>query len=104
MPSPTCPTSRSSSRRPSPARRRRWSRSRSPPGVGWIYQYAVVDRSNRHDHAQLRALQDWFLKYELRAVPGVSEVASLGGMTKQYQVTVDPNRLRAYRLTLSQVR
>ncbi len=73
-------------------------------GVGWVYQYVLVDRSNRHDHAQLRSLQDWFLKYELRAVPGVSEVASLGGMTKQYQVTVDPNRLRAYRLTLAQVR
>ncbi len=73
-------------------------------GVGWIYEYALVDRSNRHDLAQLRSLQDWFLKYELRAVPGVSEVASVGGMTRQYQVTVDPNRLRAYRLTLAQVR
>ena len=73
-------------------------------GVGWVYQYALVDRSNRHNHAQLRSLQDWFLKYELRALPGVAEVASLGGMTKQYQVTLDPDRLRAYRLTLSQVR
>ena len=73
-------------------------------GVGWIYEYALVDRSNRHDLAQLRSLQDWFLKYELRAVPGVSEVASVGGMTRQYQVTVDPNRLRAYHLTLAQVR
>ena len=73
-------------------------------GVGWIYEYALVDRSNRHDLAQLRSIQDWFLKYELRAVPGVSEVASVGGMTRQYQVTVDPNRLRAYHLTLEQVR
>jgi Cu(I)/Ag(I) efflux system membrane protein CusA/SilA len=73
-------------------------------GVGWVYQYALVDRSGRHDIAQLRALQDWFLKYELRTVPGVAEVASVGGMVKQYQVIVDPARLRAYRLTLADVR
>jgi Cu(I)/Ag(I) efflux system membrane protein CusA/SilA len=69
-----------------------------------VYEYALIDRSNRHDHAQLRSLQDWFLKYELRAVPGVAEVASVGGMVKQYQVVIDPHRLRAYRLTLAQVR
>jgi len=67
-------------------------------GVGWIYEYALVDRSGRHDLAQLRALQDWFLKYELKTVPNVAEVASVGGMVKQYQVVLDPDRLRAYNL------
>ncbi|MEW6331504.1 MAG: CusA/CzcA family heavy metal efflux RND transporter [Pseudomonadota bacterium] len=69
-------------------------------GVGWVYEYALVDRSGKHDLAQLRSLQDWFLKYELRTVPGVAEVATVGGMVKQYQVIVDPVKLRAYRLTL----
>jgi Cu(I)/Ag(I) efflux system membrane protein CusA/SilA len=69
-------------------------------GVGWVYEYALVDRSGKHDLAQLRTLQDWFLKYELRTVPGVAEVATVGGMVKQYQVIVDPVKLRAYRLTL----
>ncbi len=73
-------------------------------GVGWVYEYALVDRTGRHDIAQLRAIQDWYLKYELQAVPGVAEVASVGGMVKQYQVVVDPARLRAYRLTLTEVR
>ena len=73
-------------------------------GVGWIYQYALIDRSGRHDIAQLRSLQDWFLKYELQTVPGVSEVATIGGMVKQYQVVVDPDRLRAYGLPLMTVR
>jgi len=73
-------------------------------GVGWIYEYALVDRTGRHDLSQLRAIQDWFLKYELRTVPGVSEVAAVGGMVKQYQIVVDPAKLRAYRLTLSDVR
>ena len=68
-------------------------------GVGWVYEYALVDRSGKHDLAQLRALQDWFLKYELKAVPNVAEVASLGGMVKQYQVVLDPARLRAYNIT-----
>src|SRR5688572_17113918 len=65
-------------------------------GVGWIYQYALVDRSGRHDLGELRALQDWFLKYELKALPNVAEVASIGGMVRQYQVVLDPDRLRAY--------
>jgi Cu(I)/Ag(I) efflux system membrane protein CusA/SilA len=65
-------------------------------GVGWIYQYALVDRSGRHDLGELRALQDWFLKYELKALPNVAEVASVGGMVRQYQVVLDPDRLRAY--------
>ncbi|RUQ40753.1 MAG: efflux RND transporter permease subunit [Candidatus Competibacteraceae bacterium] len=73
-------------------------------GVGWVYEYALVDRSGQHDLAQLRTLQDWFLKYELQAVDGVSEVATVGGMVKQYQVVLDPNRLRAYGLSLSMVR
>ncbi|MFO1323780.1 MAG: efflux RND transporter permease subunit [Burkholderiales bacterium] len=67
-------------------------------GVGWIYEYALVDTSGRHDLAELRALQDWFLKYELKAVPNVAEVASVGGMVRQYQIVLDPERLRAYRI------
>ena len=73
-------------------------------GVGWVYQYALVDRTGRHDLSQLRSLQDWFLKYELQTVPGVAEVATIGGMVQQYQVVVDPDRLRAFALTLGQVR
>jgi Cu(I)/Ag(I) efflux system membrane protein CusA/SilA len=73
-------------------------------GVGWIYQYALIDRTGGHDLAQLRTLQDWFLKFELQTVPGVSEVATIGGMVKQYQVVVDPNKLRAYDLSLSRIR
>ncbi|MDO9386468.1 MAG: efflux RND transporter permease subunit [Thiobacillus sp.] len=65
-------------------------------GVGWIYQYALVDRTGRHDLAQLRSLQDWFLKYELKTLPNVAEVASIGGMVKQYQVVLDPVQLAAY--------
>ena len=72
-------------------------------GVGWIYQYALIDRTGAHDLAELRTLQDWFLKYELQTVDGVSEVATIGGMVKQYQVVVDPNKLRAYDVTLSQI-
>jgi Cu(I)/Ag(I) efflux system membrane protein CusA/SilA len=65
-------------------------------GVGWIYQYALVDRSGKHDLGTLRALQDWFLKYELKAVANVAEVATVGGMVRQYQIVLDPARLRAY--------
>jgi len=65
-------------------------------GVGWIYQYALVDRSGRHDLGELRAVQDWYLKYELKSVPNVAEVASVGGMVRQYQIQLDPERLRAY--------
>ncbi|MCH2088312.1 MAG: efflux RND transporter permease subunit [Pseudoalteromonas sp.] len=70
-------------------------------GVGWIYLYALVDKTGKHDISQLRSLQDWFLKFELQTVPGVSEVASVGGMVKQYQVNVDPDKLRAYGIPLS---
>ncbi|HSG64608.1 MAG TPA: efflux RND transporter permease subunit, partial [Gammaproteobacteria bacterium] len=73
-------------------------------GVGWIYQYALVDRSGRHDLAELRSIQDWFLKFELQAVDGVSEVATVGGMVKQYQVLLEPDRLRAYGVTVEDVR
>ncbi len=72
-------------------------------GVGWVYLYALVDRTGRHDISQLRSLQDWFLKYELQTVAGVSEVAAIGGMVKQYQVTVDPQKLRAYDIPLSHI-
>jgi Cu(I)/Ag(I) efflux system membrane protein CusA/SilA len=72
-------------------------------GVGWIYNYALVDRSGRHDLAELRSLQDWFLKYELQTVPGVAEVATVGGMVRQYQVVVDPEKLRAFGIPLSRV-
>lgn len=72
-------------------------------GVGWVFEYALVDRSGKHDLAQLRALQDWFLKYELKAVPNVAEVASLGGMVKQYQVVLDPAKLRAFNITHGKV-
>ncbi|PAL19826.1 efflux RND transporter permease subunit [Sphingopyxis sp. GW247-27LB] len=68
-------------------------------GVGWIYEYALVDRTGRHDLAQLRSLQDWFLRFELKTIPGVAEVASIGGMVKQYQVVVDPQKLAAYGVT-----
>ena len=67
-------------------------------GVGWVYEYALIDRTGRLDLSQLRALQDWFLKYELKTVPNVSEVASLGGMVRQYQIVLDPNKLRAYNI------
>ncbi|MAT65800.1 MAG: CusA/CzcA family heavy metal efflux RND transporter, partial [Gammaproteobacteria bacterium] len=73
-------------------------------GVGWIFQYALVDRTGRHDLAQLRSLQDWFLKFELQTVEGVSEVATVGGMVRQYQVVVHPNRLRAYGIPLAQIK
>ena len=72
-------------------------------GVGWIYEYALVDRKGNHDLSQLRSIQDWFLKYELQTVPGVSEVATIGGMVKQYQVVVDPDQLRAYDIPISKI-
>jgi Cu(I)/Ag(I) efflux system membrane protein CusA/SilA len=73
-------------------------------GVGWIYEYALVDRSGNHDLADLRSIQDWHLRYELQTVPGVAEVASVGGHVRQYQVEVDPNQLAAFGLSLDQVR
>ncbi len=72
-------------------------------GVGWIYQYALVDRSGRQSLDQLRSLQDWFLRFELKTVPDVAEVASLGGMVRQYQIVLDPDKLAAYRITQTMV-
>ncbi|TYK65707.1 efflux RND transporter permease subunit [Colwellia echini] len=70
-------------------------------GVGWVYLYALIDKTGQHDLSQLRSLQDWFLKYELQTVKGVSEVTALGGMVKQYQIQVSPDKLRAYGIPLS---
>src|SRR3990172_4054578 len=73
-------------------------------GVGWVYQYVLEDPTGKHDLAQLRSIQDWYLRYQLQTVPGVAEVASIGGFVKQYQVVVDPNKLAAYNLPLSKVK
>jgi Cu(I)/Ag(I) efflux system membrane protein CusA/SilA len=72
-------------------------------GVGWVYQYALVDESGAHDLAQLRSLQDWYLRFQLASVPGVAEVSAVGGFVKQYQIEVDPNTLAAYRLPIKTV-
>jgi Cu(I)/Ag(I) efflux system membrane protein CusA/SilA len=72
-------------------------------GVGWIYEYALIDKSGRHDLAELRSYQDWNLRYALQSVPGVSEVAGIGGFQKQYQVTIDPNRLQTYGLSVMEM-
>jgi Cu(I)/Ag(I) efflux system membrane protein CusA/SilA len=72
-------------------------------GAGWVYEYAVIDRSHRHSLAELRSLQDWYLRFQLETVPGVAEVASMGGFVQQYQVNLDPNKLRAYNIPLSLV-
>ena len=73
-------------------------------GVGWVFEYALVDRTGQHDLAELRSLQDWFLKYELQTVPGVAEVATIGGMVRQYQVVVDPDKLRAFGIPLAKLK
>jgi Cu(I)/Ag(I) efflux system membrane protein CusA/SilA len=72
-------------------------------GLGWIFQYALVDESGKHNLAQLRSLQDWYLRYQLQSVPGVAEVASIGGFVRQYQIELDPNKLRAYNMPLDKV-
>ena len=72
-------------------------------GAGWVYEYAIVDHNHRYSLADLRSLQDWFLRYQLESVPGVAEVATLGGFVRQYQVRLDPNKLRAYNIPLSMV-
>jgi copper/silver efflux system protein len=72
-------------------------------GAGWVYEYAVIDRSHQHSLADLRSLQDWYLRYQLETIPGVAEVASIGGFVRQYQVNLDPNKLRAYNIPLSMV-
>ncbi|RMH19064.1 MAG: efflux RND transporter permease subunit, partial [Gammaproteobacteria bacterium] len=73
-------------------------------GVGWVYEYALVDDSGQYDLSQLRSMQDWYLRYPLQTVDGVSEVASIGGYVKQYQVEVDPNALQAYQIPLSKIK
>ncbi len=73
-------------------------------GVGWVYQYALVDKTGNHDLAELRSIQDWILKYELQTIEGIAEIATVGGMVKQYQVIVDPNKLRGYYLTIANVK
>ncbi len=73
-------------------------------GVGWVYEYTLVDRTGKHDLSELTTLQNWLLKYELQTVPGVAEVATVGGMVKQYQVTLEPNRIRAYGISVQQVK
>lgn len=72
-------------------------------GVGWVFQYALIDQSGKRSLAELRSLQDWFLRYQLKSVPGVAEVAPLGGFVRQYQVNVDPNRLQAYKIPIMKV-
>ena len=72
-------------------------------GVGWVYQYALIDKSGKNDLSELRSLQDWFLKFELSAVPGVSEVASVGGFVKEYQILLDPDKLRAYNINITKL-
>jgi Cu(I)/Ag(I) efflux system membrane protein CusA/SilA len=73
-------------------------------GVGWVYEYALVDHSGQYDISQLRSMQDWFLRYELKSVPNVAEVASVGGFVKQYQVVLDPDRMRAFGITIDKVK
>jgi len=72
-------------------------------GVGWVYQYALIDRTGRHDLSQLRSLQDWLLRFELKSVPGVAEVASIGGMVRQYQIVLDPERMAAYGISQQRI-
>src|SRR5512137_913180 len=72
-------------------------------GVGWVYQYALVDKSGKHDLAELRSFQDWYLRYWMQSVPGVAEVASIGGFQKQYQVNLDPTKLLAYNIPIQKV-
>src|SRR5207248_11508949 len=72
-------------------------------GAGWVYEYALVDHSHQHSLADLRSLQDWYLRYQLATVPGVAEVATIGGFVRQYQVKLDPNKLLAYGVPLSTV-
>lgn len=73
-------------------------------GVGWVFEYALVDRGGKHDLAELRALQDWFLKYELKTIPNVAEVASVGGVVKEYQVVIEPLKLAQYGVSLAEVK
>jgi Cu(I)/Ag(I) efflux system membrane protein CusA/SilA len=77
--------------------------ARDETAIGWVFQYALVDKTGRHDLAQLRSMQDWFLKYEIQSVPGVAEVAPVGGFVRQYQVNLDPNALLSYKIPIDKV-
>ena len=72
-------------------------------GVGWALEYALIDKTGKHSLAELRTLRDWQVQYQIRAVPSVAEVASVGGFVKQYQVTIDPNKLQAHKISINQV-
>ena len=89
---------------PAVCRKRKPALGPDATGVGWVFEYALVDRTGQHDLAELRSLQDWFLKYELQTVPGVAEVATIGGMVRQYQVVVDPDKLRAFGMPLAKLK
>ncbi|MCJ7547468.1 MAG: efflux RND transporter permease subunit, partial [Deltaproteobacteria bacterium] len=77
--------------------------ARDETAIGWVFQYALIDKTGKNDLSQLRSYQDWYLRYALQAVPGVAEVAPLGGFGRQYQVNVDPNRLAAYNIPIDRV-
>ena len=77
--------------------------ARDETSIGWVFEYALVDKTGRHDLAQLRSIQDWFLKYEIESVPGVAEVAPMGGFVRQYQVNLDPNALLSYKIPMEKV-
>ena len=77
--------------------------ARDETAIGWVFQYALVDKTGRNDLSQLRSFQDWHLRYALQAVPGVAEVAPLGGFVRQYQVNLDPNKLSAYNISIDRV-
>src|SRR5574340_198903 len=77
--------------------------ARDETAIGWVFQYALVDKTGKNDLAQLRTFQDWYLRYDLQSVPGVAEVAPIGGFVRQYQVNLDPNALAAYSIPLDKV-
>ena len=77
--------------------------ARDETSIGWVFEYALVDKTGKHDLAQLRSIQDWFLKYEIESVPGVAEVAPMGGFVRQYQVNLDPNALLSYKIPMEKV-
>jgi Cu(I)/Ag(I) efflux system membrane protein CusA/SilA len=77
--------------------------ARDETAIGWVFQYALIDKTGKNDLAQLRSYQDWYLRYALQAVPGVAEVAPIGGFVRQYQVNIDPNRLAAYNIPIDRV-
>ena len=77
--------------------------ARDETAIGWVFEYALVDKTGKHDLAELRSIQDWFLKYEIQSLPGVAEVAPVGGFVRQYQVNLDPNALLSYKIPIDKV-